>query len=478
MSSTTSANLHSPPPDLSGRQVSLSERILSLDVLRGIAVLSALFVSVWVFGGFSDNQRDLLLVKSKGTDYRLYGTVDLLFTGKMRALIAIVFGAAMIYFLNRDDAPGKQPRGDIFIKRQIWLMVFGIVNAFLLLWPMDILFHLGLMGLMLFPFFRMTPKILFITALVITLIYSGKFFWDYSDDKKSYSKYLVAVNLEKKYEKDSIAKAKAGQIVKKDTLTKFQKQDKQQWEGKIAGMKPDIKKDDENNKAMRSNDYGKVWNQNIPTMQTHQAQWTYRFGIWDLAGMMFLGMMLYKLGFFSHAFSRNRYLLIALTGIAGGLLFGWIRIHFHQLALQDYEKYVKQYSLPYEFLFPLERALMAIGYSALLMALLSLGFLKKLWQAFSAVGRMALSNYILQTIICTIFFYGYGFGYFAKISQVNLYFFVAELTLIQVVFSVIWLKYFHIGPLEWLIRRWSYGKRGTQAMRKPSSDEPVITIFS
>ena len=86
MSPNTPANVQSQPPDIPSREASFSDRIFSLDVLRGIAVLAALFVSVWIFGGFTDNKRDLLLVQSKGTDYRLYGTVDLLFTGKMRAL--------------------------------------------------------------------------------------------------------------------------------------------------------------------------------------------------------------------------------------------------------------------------------------------------------------------------------------------------------------------------------------------------------
>jgi hypothetical protein len=80
-----------------------SPRIQSLDVLRGIAVLGALFVSIWIFGGFSSNQQSGLLIKSKGFDYRLFGTVDLLFEGKMRALIGFVFGAGMLLFLSKDN---------------------------------------------------------------------------------------------------------------------------------------------------------------------------------------------------------------------------------------------------------------------------------------------------------------------------------------------------------------------------------------
>ena len=65
-----------------------SMRIQSLDVLRGIAVLAALIVSIWVFGGFSDEQQKQLLLQSKGWNYRVFGAIELLFNGKMRALIA------------------------------------------------------------------------------------------------------------------------------------------------------------------------------------------------------------------------------------------------------------------------------------------------------------------------------------------------------------------------------------------------------
>ena len=135
-----------------------SMRIQSLDVLRGIAVLAALIVSIWVFGGFSDEQQKQLLLQSKGWNYRVFGVIELLFNGKMRALIALVFGAAMILFLTKQKQEGEEPPGDVFIKRQLWLILFGLVNAVLLLWTQDILFHLGVMGILLFPFIRLSHR--------------------------------------------------------------------------------------------------------------------------------------------------------------------------------------------------------------------------------------------------------------------------------------------------------------------------------
>ena len=82
-----------PPPDLNAGGISgpasftpspvqFSPRIISLDVLRGIALLGALFVSIWIFGGFSTNQQETLLLQSKGLGYRFFGAAELLFTGR------------------------------------------------------------------------------------------------------------------------------------------------------------------------------------------------------------------------------------------------------------------------------------------------------------------------------------------------------------------------------------------------------------
>jgi uncharacterized protein len=125
----------------------------------------------------------------------------------------------------------------------------------------------------------------------------------------------------------------------------------------------------------------------------------------------------------------------------------------------DYEKYVAGHALPANLLFPVERLLLATGYAALVMFLIRINILKWLWGALSAVGKMAFTNYFMQTIVCTLFFYGYGFGYFGRLSQAQLYFLVAEIWLVQTVFSIIWLRYYNHGPVEWLWRCLIYRKR-------------------
>jgi uncharacterized protein len=343
---------HGQQPAISGssspQSPLFSPRIPSLDVLRGIAILGALFVSIWIFGGFSSNQQTGLLLRSKGLNYRLFGTVDLLLEGKMKALIAIVFGAGMVLFMSKENQKGQLSTADLFIRRQFWLMLFGLINAIVFLWTGDMLFHLAVMGVLLFPFVRFSRQALLIAAIVAMIIYCGKNYWNYADDRKAYNKYMAVINFEKKIKKDSEVNAKkdsllklqkkdnlsAGQktdslsgIAKADTLTKEQKDDKGAWEGKVSGMKYDAKKDDAEKKAMRSVSYGKLWNHLLPNTQYKEAAWTYQTGLWYYTGMILLGMALFKFGFFNSQFSRSGYLLIAIAGLTAGLLLGWLRLH-------------------------------------------------------------------------------------------------------------------------------------------------------
>lgn len=454
------------------------QRNPSLDVIRGIGILGALFISIWIFGGFSTNEQTGLLLRSKGLNYRLFGTVDILLEGKMRGLVAMIFGAGMILFLSRQNEEGKPSTADYFIRRQFWLMLFGLINGIVFLWTGDMLFHLAVMGVLLFPFVRLSKRSLLIASLVVMLIYCGKIYWNYSDDRKTYNKYLAVVAAEKKIrsdsadvaKKDSVAKAqlKDTSLAKKtdtsavktkiDTLTKKQNEEKGAWEGRVAGMKYDPKKDDGEKKQMRSTSYGKLWNHLLGNTQYREAAWTYQTGIWEFAVMIFLGMALLKFGFFNAAPPRSTYLLLALGGITAGLLLGWLRLHNQQMTLQDYAKYIDRHWFPHRFFFPLEVASLALGYASLVQLLIGTGTLNRLWRCFAYVGRMALSNYLLQSIICTIFFTGFGMGYYARLSQYQLYLLVAEISLVQIVFSVLWLRHYQHGPAEWLLRCLVYKK--------------------
>ncbi len=447
---------------------SLHTRLFSLDVIRGIALLGILLISIWEFGGFSTNEQTRLRLLEKGGNFQLFASIILFFEGKMRALFSLVFGAGMILYMQKPNQPGLPSTQELYIRRQMWLMGFGLINAFLLLWPGDILFQYGVMGILLFPFFRMNRKSLLIAAIIVTLIYCGKMYWFYADDHQAYKKFKAITLVEEKMKKDSAAQhikdslsgmskaalAKQDSIFKEKTkLNAIQQRDKSRWEGLLKGLKYDSAKAGEKteNKAMRGN-YAKVWEHLYQRSQGKEAAWLYRIGIWDISSLMFLGMALFSFGFFSNRLSTGTYLTLAIAGIAAGLLLGWLRFDLQHTKLLDYVKYLNKKAIPPNLFYPLERFFMALGYASLVMLLIRIKLLYWLWHALAATGRLAFTNYLLQSIICTLFFYGYGFGYFGRLSQAELYFFVAEIWLVQMLFSVFWLRYYQHGPVEWLWR--------------------------
>jgi uncharacterized protein len=110
------------------------------------------------------------------------------------------------------------------------------------------------------------------------------------------------------------------------------------------------------------------------------------------------------------------------------------------------------------------RIFMMMGHIGLIMIFCKLNLLGWLKTSLAAVGRMALTNYVMHSIICAVIFYGFGFGLFGELQRYELYYVVGGIWLFQLITSPIWLQYFRFGPLEWLWRSLTYNK--LQPMRK------------
>jgi len=466
-------------------------RLLSVDAIRGIALMGILLISVWEFGGFSTNQQAGLQLQQKGADYYLYALTSILFEGKMRGLFSLVFGVSIMLYMTRQKQESLAAAQELYVRRQLWLIVFGVINAMVLLWPGDILFHLGITGLFLFPFFRMSKKELLICALIATIFYCGKIYWDYADDKKALSKYQGIQRIEERFKKDSADRHHKDSLAgllpdsikvrdsvgkKNDTLTTLQQWEKSSWEGISKREKYDSANtvDKMERKAMRKG-YGEIWDHLVERSKKEEARWLYRTGIWDIGSLMLLGMTLFGYGFFSSSYAKNRYLLFGLLSIAAGVALAWLRLELLHVKVPDYEKYINKYSIPPNQFFPLERLLLSFGYLSFFLWLIRCNILKRLWSIFGPVGRMAFTNYLMQTIICVLFFYGFGAGYFGRLSFFQLYFFVLEIWLIQIVFSVLWLRLYAYGPAEWLWRSLTSGRWLPNKITQEKKENTIIS---
>jgi uncharacterized protein len=191
--------------------------------------------------------------------------------------------------------------------------------------------------------------------------------------------------------------------------------------------------------------------------------------------MILFGMSLFRFGFFRRSFSKRKLLLTGIAALTFGVLLGWYRLYFNHVAVVDYAKFVSKQLIPYDVFFPFERATMALGYAAIILYIVQLKAISVITNAFAAAGRLALTNYFIQSIICSLFFTGFGMGYFGRLTQYQLYFFAIEVVIVQLVFSVLWLKAYQYGIAEWLLRRLMY-KQSIPIANRKATTPPIIPV--
>ncbi len=178
------------------------------------------------------------------------------------------------------------------------------------------------------------------------------------------------------------------------------------------------------------------------------------FGLIFMAmGRMLIGMGLMKLGVFSGERSRRFYLWMVAIGYGIGLplmVFDASELIRHKFS-NDYGLHGGNFYNAYG------SVVVALGHVGVIMLIVQSGAISWLTRRLAAVGRMALSNYLTHSIVCTTLFYGYGFGLFGRINRTGLAGIVFTIWVAQLLISPIWLKYFRYGPAEWLWRSLTYG---------------------
>jgi uncharacterized protein len=167
--------------------------------------------------------------------------------------------------------------------------------------------------------------------------------------------------------------------------------------------------------------------------------------------MMLIGMALLKLGVFSGARRRRFYVALMLAGYTAGLLINGYT------AYRTLESHFEPINMWWNVAtYDAGRLAMALGHIGLLIVIFQAGQLRWLTSRLAAVGQMALTNYLMQSLICTTLFYGYGFGLYGKLERYQLYYVVLGVWTFQLLVSPIWLHHFRFGPMEWLWRSLTY----------------------
>ena len=422
--------------------VDTTERIKTVDLVRGLALFGILLMNITGFGIDGGEFFTILKGPHNTADYQTLLVIETFFSGTMRGLFSMLFGAGMILFtFNKKEAPGGVTVAEYYYRRLLWLVIFGMFNAYILLWDGDILFYYGLCGMLLYPFRNTKPKWLILIGILCIGIGVFKNMLWYNETRETRANYLEAA-----------AAKKANK-----TLTEEQTTAKTNWLEMEKRQQADTVRSNRNIKKMHSG-YGTIFNYFIPRNSGNET-WGMYHGIWDMISMMFIGMGLLMLGFFSNKLSTSTYSLTLLLGYGVGVPLGYIMFTRGLVDSLDIGRYVDSFSVPHWVLYDLRRILLCLGHASLLMLIYRSRVVPWLMKSLSDVGQMAFTNYLMQSIICTWIFYGYGFNNYNEIKFHQLYYVVGAVWVFQLIFSTIWLKYYRFGPFEWVWRSLTYGKK-------------------
>lgn len=406
-------------------------RILQLDVLRGFAVLGIYWINIIIFAlPYGSYYLPVLNDSLNIPDFIGWSFTEIFVEGTMRGLFSILFGASAMVFLNEARLTHQGlDVVDRYYRRSLLLILFGIIHAYLLLWPYDVLYAYGLLGLFLFPLRKLSSRLLIISGCVLLLSSHMNLFNTFSQLLSGESILPTSIEL---LEQTGTAGTPA---LERDEIKQL------------------IDENTESGHYLSS--YAHIFDYQFSDVIDQQSSIMYTQHVFDIGGMMLIGMALLKLGILSGQRSRRFYLVMLVSGYLIGSIFRATGIYL-QLKY-DFDLFENQSHSGIDY--DIGRLPVTLGHIGLIGLLCQTIKLKFIMDVLSAIGRLALTNYIMQTVISIFLFYGFGFGLFGKLNQAQLVLTCLAVWTFQITFSLTWLHYFRLGPLEWLWRSLIYAKR-------------------
>jgi uncharacterized protein len=420
--------------------VSDAERVKLVDALRGVALLGILLMNI---PGFAMPQRYSESFKGDPTNINFWvsAVISVFFEGKMRALFGMIFGAGVLLFVSRKEQAGRSVTA-LFYRRMFWLILFGLIHAHLILWIGDILYLYGFCGMIVYLCRKIKP-IYLVMAVPLVAIFdfgAGTLFYQHLRAKRIAYVEASAAAAENK------------------PLTEAQTTALADWRELEKTLLPNREDAQENTRKMKS-DYATVASFLRPIAWKIETLFL-PIEIWDSLALMLLGLALYRWGFLSGEWSSRAYSIVALAGYAIGLPLAMYSFYYTYRYSPDVEAMLRRMELePIEWtrsIYPFQRIILVMAHVSAIILLYKAKYVQSLFRRLEAVGQMALSNYIMHSVICTLFFFGYGLNYYGELDFYQIYFVVLAVWIVQLIISPIWLRFFRFGPLEWVWRSLTY----------------------
>jgi uncharacterized protein len=417
------------------------DRIAVIDALRGIAILGIFFVNVPVMAGpITGLIGDIRTMGWSPADQSTWLYMTTFLEGTQRCLLEMLFGTGLMVTASKAmSADGPVGIADLYIRRNLWLLAFGLINLFGLLWMADILHIYALCALALFPFRKLRVRWLLVIGLLLATVQLVFGAVEYVSRTELQQTQAVAVAKQAKGEK----------------LTKDETEAVKEWNEKvarIAGEEPEVKEIAEKERKARAGsmgDYAGFW---IETYLWIVGKGSLLGGVVEAFGTMLIGIALWKLGFIQGNRSTKEY-LIALAVAYG---FGLTARYVGGLERMTFAPGPKTIWMTQEY----ARLAVTIGHIALVNLLMKAVAGRKLLWPFLAAGQTAFTLYLMQSVIGVWILYspigfhlpgGQGWAHMALIALAVVAF--------QIVFANLWMRFFVSGPLEWVWRSLSYCRR-------------------
>ncbi|MFZ1788331.1 MAG: DUF418 domain-containing protein [Saprospiraceae bacterium] len=402
--------------------VKAHEREIFMDVLRGFAILGIFIANLKSFTWYEESSQAVGPWLVPELDEKFAFLHHLFIEGKFYSIFSLLFGWGIALQFKRAEDKGVNALPTIR-RRLIFMLLLGACH--LLIWPGDIVFFYALLGFVLLPLRKLSNKTMLITGILLVLspilIYALKSHWQWLNAPSDLL-YGIGSKLDEMFF--------GAQLASDESIANFLK-DASWWEvlkGDVSGF-------------------------------------FYRYGylffvsrISKVLGMFLIGYVLGRTEFYQNITKHKNILYtIIIFGIVIGLPANYFLADLMKNHMGDYWG-LKIEGLYLTISYALGVVPLGMTYVALFMLAFQTQLGKKLMSVFAPVGKMAFSNYVLQTLIGNFVFLGAGLGYLGKIGPVYYTIFGVIVFIIQIILSKIWLKYFYFGPIEWIWRSLTYKK--------------------
>jgi uncharacterized protein len=363
-----------------------------------------------------------------GIDFAVWLANAILIDGKMRGLFSFLFGASMLLVIERAAAKGENA-ARVHFARMFWLFAFGMAHLALLWWG-DILNHYALVGVVAWLFRKLPPHKLVAMAVVLLAV-----------------EFALVLDVGHQIAAGEAA-VRAGHASAEVSRA---------YAANRANLGVPPAAEIARDLAVHRSGYAAIFADRLPEALRAPSQAFFFLGIETLAYML-LGMAGLRSGLLTGAWPRRAYVRGAAIGFGIGVpacaLIATIPIR-HGFDTASVAMSTLVWSEPL-------RPVMILGWACLIVLAIRPG--GALTARVAAAGRMAFSNYLGTTLVCTTLFYGYGFGLYGRLSRAELYPVVVAVCTLILLWSQPWLARFRYGPMEWLWRSLARGR--LQPMRR------------